>query len=185
MGSRMTRIAIVGVAGSGKTTLAQRLSHRLGLHHIELDALFWGPGWSITPAEELRPRVEAALAGDDWVVDGNYNSLCDLIWTSADVLVWLDFPLWLVMLRLLRRTIRRIVTRENLWNTGCHETWRGQFWSRDSLFLYALTSQRKHRKRYPTLLRLPEYTHLKAFRLRSQRAVDDWLDNITQGEMDV
>jgi adenylate kinase family enzyme len=181
----MTRIAVVGLTGSGKTTLAGRLSQMLGLRHVELDALHWGPNWAMTPVEELRPRVQAALAGDDWVVDGNYSKLRDLVWGSADVLVWLDFPLLIVLARLFRRTLQRITKQENMWNADCYESWRGQFFSRDSLFLWALKSHRKHRKRYPILLQQPEFAHLKVFRLRSQRAVDRWLDSITQGEIDV
>src|SRR6476659_9383882 len=50
----LQRIAVVGTSGSGKTTLARQLSGRLGLAHVELDALHWDPGWAPTPAEVFR-----------------------------------------------------------------------------------------------------------------------------------
>jgi adenylate kinase family enzyme len=74
------KIVVVGTSGSGKTTVARELAHRHGVPHVELDALFHGPNWAETPAEEFRRRVAAATDGDGWVVDGNYESkLGDLV----------------------------------------------------------------------------------------------------------
>ncbi len=88
------RINVVGVTGSGKTTLARRLSDRLDIPHVELDALFWGPGWTETPDDVFRERVRQALAGERWVVDGNYSRIRDIIWPRADTIIWLDYS-WL------------------------------------------------------------------------------------------
>ena len=69
------RFYIVGIAGSGKTTVSRTIAQRLGITHVELDALFHGPNWSLPPAGEFERRVTTALDGlDDWVVDGNYRS---------------------------------------------------------------------------------------------------------------
>jgi|SRR5438105_4840170 len=40
------KIAVLGTSGSGKTTVARELARGLGLPHVELDALFHGPGWT-------------------------------------------------------------------------------------------------------------------------------------------
>jgi adenylate kinase family enzyme len=85
---------VIGSARSGKTTFAGALAQRLGVPHVELDALHWQPGWVETPADELRERVAAALGGDGWVVDGNYGSrLGTSVLDQADEVVWLDLPL--------------------------------------------------------------------------------------------
>ena len=38
------RISLIGNAGSGKTTLARKLSATLGIQHLELDRLVWRHG---------------------------------------------------------------------------------------------------------------------------------------------
>src|SRR5689334_5774453 len=89
----MRRIAVTGTSGSGKTTFARRLGERLGLPHIELDALFWRPGWVESDTESFRTRVAEAIAGEGWVVDGNYSPVRDLYLARVDTVVWLDLPL--------------------------------------------------------------------------------------------
>lgn len=170
----MQRVVVVGTTGAGKTTFARRLAARLDCPHFDLDELFWGPAWTPVSREVFRARVSAALAGERWTVGGNYSAARDLVWARADTLVWLDYPLPLVLGRLLRRTLRRIVTREVLW-AGNRETWRAQFFSRESLFLWALSSHPKQRREYPQALAQPEYAHLHWTRLRSPREAQAWL----------
>ena len=63
----------------------------------------------------FRERVAAALADDCWTVGGNYSVARDLIWGRSDTVVWLDYGLPLVLWRLVRRTVKRIMTQEELW----------------------------------------------------------------------
>src|SRR5262245_27291374 len=88
------RIAVVGTTGSGKTTLARRLAERLGVPHIELDSLFWGPDWTPVAADVFLSRIRSAIAAERWVSDGNYVGSTDaMLWTAADTLVWLDYSI--------------------------------------------------------------------------------------------
>jgi adenylate kinase family enzyme len=41
---RPRRVLVAGTSGAGKTTLASRVAALLDLPHIEIDALFHGPG---------------------------------------------------------------------------------------------------------------------------------------------
>jgi adenylate kinase family enzyme len=177
----LQRIAVVGTSGSGKTTLARQLSSRLGLPHVELDALHWDPGWLPTPAEIFRRRAGAALCGEAWVVDGNYPEVREVIWRRADTLVWLDYSLALIMWRLTLRTFRRVATREVLWNGNRERDLSAHFFSRDSIFLWVLRTYELRRREYPALLAAPEYAHLRSFRLRSPRATNAWLASLPQG----
>jgi adenylate kinase family enzyme len=104
------RVSVVGSTGSGKTTLARELSARLGHAHVELDGLFWEANWKMADLDAFRARVASAVAADRWIVDGNYRSAgaLDLVWARADTVVWLDYPLPLIVSRLLRRIVARI-----------------------------------------------------------------------------
>ncbi|MBN1657965.1 MAG: adenylate kinase [Anaerolineae bacterium] len=168
------RIAVIGTSGSGKTTFARRAAERLGIHHVELDAIFWGPGWTQTPVDEFRARTAAALAGDAWTTDGNYSKVRDIVWGRADTVVWLDYPLPLVLWRVTTRTLRRCLTREELWS-GNRENVREAFFSRDSIILYSLQTYRRRKRQYQDLFCQPEYAHLHVVRLCSPRATRRWL----------
>jgi adenylate kinase family enzyme len=171
------RIVVVGTSGSGKTTLARQLAQRWELPHIELDALHWGPNWTEAPLELFRQQVEEAIQTSQWVVDGNYSKLRNLVWRRAELLVWLDYALPVVMGRLLHRTLRRCTTQEELWS-GNRERLSEQFFSRDSLLLWALQTHRSRRRRFAAQLQEPDYRHLTVVRHPSPRATREWLTSV-------
>jgi adenylate kinase family enzyme len=175
------RVVVVGTSGSGKTTLAREVARRLALPHVELDALHWGPDWTEPPVELFRQRVEASLQAERWVADGNYGKVRDLVWGQAELLVWLDYALPLVMARLVRRTLGRVLTQEELWN-GNRERLHDHLFTRNSLWLWALESHRRHRREYPARFQRPEFCHLQVVRLRSPAAARAWLSDLPRGE---
>ncbi|MER6082463.1 adenylate kinase [Streptomyces sp. NPDC001833] len=120
----MERILVVGVTGAGKSTLARTLSGRLGLPYHEMDAMYFnGPGWAVNG--ELAEDVARLTAGPRWIIDSlGYPEVRELLWDRADTVVWLDCPRRVVMPRVLRRSVRRTVTREPLFG-GNKETWAG------------------------------------------------------------
>ncbi|MGD9046942.1 MAG: AAA family ATPase [Anaerolineae bacterium] len=172
------RLAVVGTSGSGKTTLARRLAQRLGIAHVELDAVHWGPDWTPAPREEFRACVAQALAGDAWTTDGNYSAVRDIVWGRADTIVWLDYNLPVIMGRVTWRTFWRSVTGQELWN-GNRERLSTALLSRDSIIWWALSTYRRRRKEYPLLLGQPEYAHLNIARLRSPSLANEWLESLS------
>jgi hypothetical protein len=146
---------------------------------VELDALAWGPNWKLVPVEVFKERVARAVAGDAWVIDGNYAGRGgrDLVWPRADTVIWLDPPITAIFARLFERAVRRIRSGEELWpGTGNRETMRNQFLSRDSLFWWAIKTHERRRRELPPILARPEYAHLVVHRFRRPAEADAWLE---------
>jgi adenylate kinase family enzyme len=162
------RVSVVGNSGSGKTTLGAAISAALDLPHLELDSVFHQPGWVPLEKAEFRRRVTEFVAADRWVTDGNYSKVQDLIWARADTVIWLDPPRYLVMRRVIWRTLRRAVLRSELWN-GNREPWTN-FLRADpeqSVIAWAWTRHHLVRQRYERALTDPANAHLAFIRLRT------------------
>jgi shikimate kinase len=169
----MRRINVVGTSCSGKTTLARIVAARLDVPCIELDALFWGPGWTPVPDELFLERVRRALAGEAWVVDGGYAKLDQLKLARVDTVIWLDYPMRTVLARWAGRTVRRIRTQEEFWpGTGNRETLRNAF-RRDGLLAWILTTHR--RRRASMEARMQAWPRVTWVRLRSPAEASRWL----------
>jgi adenylate kinase family enzyme len=77
---RPQRILVAGTSASGKTTLAARIGERLGVRHVEIDALFHGPGW--TPRETFVAEVDDFIAARAGSRSGN-TAPCASDWPSG------------------------------------------------------------------------------------------------------
>ncbi len=177
-GRPIERIVVVGTTGSGKTTFARELARQLDASHVELDALFWGPDWKASPDRDFLPAVERATRGRRWVVDGNYSRTRPIVWPRAEMVIWLDYPFTVVFGRLLRRTLRRALTGEQLWD-GCRERWGTALFSRHSILMWCLKTYRRRRKVYRQLFQDPEYRHLRTVRLDSPGRAAVWLRRLS------
>jgi adenylate kinase family enzyme len=112
--ARPSRVLVAGTSGSGKTTLASRVATVLGLPHTEIDALYHGPGW--VPRPEFEDDVRRLVASPAWVTEWQYAPVRALLAERADLLVWLDLPALVTARQVVRRTLRRRLRREALWN---------------------------------------------------------------------
>lgn len=175
------RIIIVGTTGSGKSTLAGELARLLNIPHVELDGLFWKENWTQTPNDEFRQKVETTIkqAGKHWVVDGNGRITRDIVWTQADTLIWLDYPLYIIYWQLFWRTLQRTLGRQKLWNGNRERFWT-QFLSRDSLFLWAWQSHSRRRRNYNTIIAENQFPNLQILHFQHPREADKWLKQLQQ-----
>jgi adenylate kinase family enzyme len=174
------RIVIIGNSATGKTTLARELAARLGCPHIERDALQWEAGWKPTTDAGFQARVLEAVKGECWVADGNFSRVRDEVWGRADTLIWLDYPLWLILWRLSKRSWQRVRQQEVLWN-GNRESW-SHLLSRNGVFMWTLKAHFRHRREYPALLQEPRFKHLKVVRLQSIRATNEWIEQLAKDD---
>lgn len=165
---------MVGSSGSGKTTTATRIADEFGIPHVELDALHWGPDWTAATADEMRERVLRAIEGGSWVVDGNYQSkIGTLVWDRADTVVWVNPSRTVALWRATRRTVRRVVTGQVLWN-GNRERWSSlMFWrGEESLLWIAWSLYPRTRDRYEAAMKDPANAHRRMYRVRGARDLD-------------
>lgn len=138
------RIAIYGVTGSGKSTAADRISRLTGLPTYRADDVAWEPNWVGVPGDEQRRRIAEICARDEWVLDAAYGTWQDIAFSRADVLVLLDYARWRSLLRLVRRTIARVVRRSEICN-GNRETLRNAL-SRESIIVWHFRSFARKRR---------------------------------------
>ena len=118
----MRRIVILGNSGTGKSTLARKLGARLALPVIHLDVLFYEPGWKAGDIEHFRQQVAEALAGEAWIVDGNFLSFTgDLSLPQADTILWIEQPRWLSLVRAAWRSVDPRARRRADLPQGCRD----------------------------------------------------------------
>lgn len=171
------RILIYGVTGSGKTTLAARLAEQTGLPWHAVDDLTWEPGWVEVPADEQRRRIGAICAGQQWILDSAYSKWLDLVLPRVELIVALDYPRWLSLGRLARRSLMRALDRRTICN-GNTESFR-QLASGDSILVWHFRSFTRKRQRISQWAADPAGPEV--VRLSSPAATRRWLREPSDG----
>jgi len=178
------RVVVVGTTCCGKTTFARRLARALGAPHIELDALYWLPDWTPRDESQFRSLVCAALAGERWVIDGNYGRLQDLIFGRATTLIWLNYSFPRVLFRGLTRTIRRVLTGEAVYAEN-RESFRRAFLSQDSILWWLITTHHRRRKRYRRIFAEATYPDVEKLEFRRPSMAEEYLHNVENAPPDL
>lgn len=167
----MQRIMVIGCCGAGKSTISKSIHKILKLKLFHLDQLYWKPNWVETEKPEWETIVRAIAAEEEWIIDGNYSGTMDIRMQRANVVVFMDFPRW----RCLYRVLKRIVvnyghTRSDL-APDCPEHFDWEF------IKYVYNFQEKKR---PALLeRLTKLDASTAvFTLNSNRDVKNFLKSL-------
>jgi adenylate kinase family enzyme len=168
----MRKMVVFGLPGTGKTTLALRLAGLLGVPHHDLDhVLFTASG--LLPLAEFRARTAALAESPGWVIDGNYSKLADVTWHRADTVIWLDYPLPLIVSRVTRRNLRRLAGREPA--PGGAFGWRRAFFSRKSVLANAVRKYLRNRGKYAAQLAETRALGVQVLRFRTSGQAEQWL----------
>ena len=167
-GRVMQRILVIGSGGAGKSTFAARLAQRTGLPLVHLDQHYWRAGWAEPAKDEWLATVDELVAGERWIMDGNFGGTMERRLGACDTVVFLDASRWLCLWRVVARRLRhRGVARPDM-APGCHERLELSFlaW----IFNYPERSRPKVMKRLAALR-----ADQRAVVLRNRREVEAFL----------
>lgn len=168
---KFRRILVVGTTGSGKTTTSKRISKSLQLPRVELDSLRWNPGWVETSDEVFIERVRKFESEhDEWVIDGNYSFVRDILWPRADLVIWLDFSLTTIFANLFKRSYDNIRHKRRLCNGNVESI--ALHLSKKSIFLWALKSYWRRKKNYSKLMKEDCYPNLTFKRVTTPEGLE-------------
>lgn len=143
---RAQRVMVYGVTGSGKTTLSRALAQ--SMHAVEIsadDEIGWLPNWVSRPVEDQRRLADVLTSGQSWVIDTAYGQWIDIVAPRVQAIVALDYPRWVSLARLIRRTAMRALDQKTICN-GNTET-LAQILSKDSIIVWHFKSFARKRER--------------------------------------
>lgn len=165
----MERVLILGCGGAGKSTLARALGERTGLPLIHLDQGWWRSGWTNPTEEEFDCWLEEQLAGERWILDGNYARTLKKRLSRADTAVFLDYSTWTCLWGMLKRVFRYLGRTRPDMTEGCPERFDRAFirWIRDY-----------RREARPRVLELLSSWDGEVIVFRNRRACARWLNTI-------
>jgi adenylate kinase family enzyme len=126
----MKKILIIGDAGRGKTTFAEKLSEKLGIPHYSLDDFFWEIKFTKPRGKEI--DIEMArdcFQKDEWIVEGTTRRMLKLGLDEADKIFYLTH----------KNTFHQIWVLYKRYRSRKHETFKD--------LLYLIFHQIKKRKK--------------------------------------
>lgn len=174
---RARRVMVYGVTGSGKSTLATELARRTGLPGIAVDDLTWRPGWVPVGKDEQRQIIGEVCAGEAWVLDHGYGAWLDIVHERVELIIGLDYPRWLSLTRLIRRTVGNALTRKPMCNGNIERLDR--IVADDSIIRWHFRSFAKKRRRLRGWAADPDGPPMLVFSRPAQ--VERWLQTQTEG----
>ena len=169
-------ISIVGSTCSGKTTLAKHLSKILNIPHIELDAIYWGPNWKPKPFPEFREIVKEISVADSWIIEGNYITVQDIVFSKAELVIWLNYTFPMVFYRALSRTVKRMITQEELFSEN-KERFFEQFFTKDSLLYWIIKTYKKKKDNMRFIFDHDLYSNTEKIELTKTKQIQNFINS--------
>ena len=167
------KVTIIGYSGGGKTTLAKRISKELNIPHQQIDRIWFGADGHKANTNQEKEAVRKiikrevltfAFENTDWVSDGFYSRVQDILADKADYVVVIEIPLY----RRLFNHWKRIICNEDRHPeiTKVHD------------FLHSYEIIKRTYTFEPKLELFKERYHDKLVVLRSYKAVEDFLKQL-------
>ncbi len=138
---KKNRIYITGPVGSGKTTLAKKISSKLNIKHYEMDDIYWSGSYDVKRKASARNEmIRQVINKKQWILEGVYGrEWIRPVLKNSDVIVFLDYPRIILLWRIISRTLRRTVSKEK-GKEAFRESWRGFYLFLRAIHRYKLKS---------------------------------------------
>lgn len=115
-GNVPNKIRIIGSVGSGKSTLARKLSTKWDIPYYELDNIVWRRTNDADVKNSIEERdniLNSILASDQWILEGVHYKWVLQSFADADLIIYLDTPVWIRNYRILKRfTVQKLGLEE-------------------------------------------------------------------------
>lgn len=115
------RTVVIGISGTGKSTLGRWMAERTKLPIYHMDSLQFGEDWKKTEPREIEKSLERISQTDRWIVEGWIDTYSKSIFDRADLILYLDYPGWLAMWGGLKRWWMYRGTQRPEMPAGCEE----------------------------------------------------------------
>ncbi|GAB3264551.1 P-loop NTPase family protein [Arthrobacter pigmenti] len=169
------RVLFYGVTGSGKSSAARAYAEASGLPEFSADDdIGWLPQWQQRSVEEQRKLAADIAAQNEWVLDSAYSTWRDIVLPRTELIVALDYPRWLSLWRLLRRTLRRSLTGQIVCNGNTESFWR--LLTKESIIRWHFQSFKRKHLAIEQMKANPDVPAVVVF--RRPRDLDNWLSKV-------
>ena len=173
----MKRVIIIGCGGAGKSTLARQLGEKTGLPVVHLDKLFWLPGWVERERKEFDGMVQAELAKERWIMDGNFNRTMPERLRRCDTVIYLDYSRLTCLLGVLKRVLTTHGTVRPDMGEGCPERIDLDF------LKWVWNFNKNKREKYYRMLEAATHAEIHIF--KNRRSVKKFLHGIGTYSADI
>lgn len=155
---------IIGCCGSGKTTLAKKLSNKLNLPLIHLDKLNWRDNWQNISKEEFDDLLWAEVIKPTWIIDGNYERTIPLRLKYCDTVIYMDYSCISCLYGVIKRVVMGYGKSRPDMGGYCPERFDFDF------IKFVWNFNKNNRKRYYDILSSKEDIQVIILRNRRQAA---------------
>lgn len=173
--AKPSRVLFHGVTGSGKSSAARAYAQASGLPEFSADDdIGWLPGWQERSVAQQRQLAGNLAARESWVLDSAYGAWRDIVVPRAELVVALDYPRWLSLARLTRRSVRRVITRQPVCNGNVETLTR--LIARDSIFYWHFNSFARKKQVFRAWQADPDMPPVLVF--RRPKDLRNWLAQV-------
>lgn len=167
----MDRIAIIGCGGSGKSTVARQLARILDVPLTHLDTTYYDEQWNPLPQDEFAAQQEKLVAGERWIIEGNYAGTLPIRLAAADTVIFLDLPAVTCLWGITQRRWRYRGGQHQADGVYDRITW--------NFVRYILGYRRTMRPRVEALIR-EHGPHVRLISLTSRRQASQLIDRLRE-----